>query len=60
MTEEFAAALSACEEVLFTPAGAGGVTPWARLFEPFDFFGTHKNFLQVGAWSQKSVPSSHA
>jgi hypothetical protein len=47
MTAEFAHAVSVCEEVLFTPAGPGG-TPWGRLFEPFDFFGAFKNFLQVG------------
>jgi poly(A) polymerase Pap1 len=48
MTDEFASAVAACEEILFTPAGPGG-TPWARLFDPFDFFGSFKNFLQVGA-----------
>lgn len=47
MTEEFAAALGACEEILFQPAGPAGVTPWDRLFEPFDFFNGFKNFLQV-------------
>jgi hypothetical protein len=46
MTEEFSSAVAACEEILFTPAGAAG-TPWQRLFEPFDFFGGFKNFLQV-------------
>ena len=47
MTEEFAAATALCEDILFTPAGAKG-TQWQRLFEPFDFFGSFKNFLQVG------------
>lgn len=45
MSEEFASALSQCEQMLFTPCA--GATPWGRLFEPYDFFGSFKNFLQV-------------
>ncbi|KAI8476616.1 MAG: Poly(A) polymerase central domain-containing protein [Monoraphidium minutum] len=52
MTEEFAGALAACEEILFTPPGPGAPTPWARLFEPFDFFGGYKNFLQARSWGR--------
>ena len=48
MTAEFAAAWALCEGVLFRPAAGGGATPWAALFEPLDFFGSFKNFLQVG------------
>jgi poly(A) polymerase len=47
MTAEFAGALRACERILFAPPPPGAPTPWHELFEPFDFFGAFKNFLQV-------------
>ena len=48
MTDEFAGAWALCEDVLFRPSDEPGArTPWARLFEPLDFFGSYKNFLQV-------------
>ncbi len=45
MQEEFVGATKLCKEIKRTD---GGRTNWQRLFEPYDFFKTYKNYLQVG------------
>jgi hypothetical protein len=51
MTEEFHLAISICERILFPQAFAAlpedHVTTWDELFQPFPFFSTFKNYLQV-------------
>ncbi|KAL6773760.1 PAP1 [Auxenochlorella protothecoides x Auxenochlorella symbiontica] len=45
MVDEFARGDAVCDEIL--AGGAGGVTDWARLNEPFPFFTAFKHYLQV-------------
>ncbi|KFM27292.1 Poly(A) polymerase [Auxenochlorella protothecoides] len=45
MVDEFARGDAVCDEIL--AGGAGGVTDWARLNEPFPFFTAFKHYLQA-------------
>ena len=44
LQEEFLGATKLCKEIKRTD---GGRTNWQRLFEPYNFFKSYKNYLQV-------------
>ena len=44
LQEEFLGATKLCKEI---KRPDGGRTNWQRLFEPYDFFKSYKNYLQV-------------
>ena len=52
MQEEFVGATKLCKDIKRTD---GGRMNWQRLFEPYDFFRSYKNYLQVALMSLSPI-----